>query len=90
MALTHKLRIGLRGFKAAKNDVCAGLRPSMARRLPTMFASLQQFHAMAELPETHEMLRKTCRDFAEEKLKPIAADLDRNHTYRAEQVWVGK
>eukprot|EP00794_Sanderia_malayensis_P014365 gene14365-15863_t len=41
---------------------------------------------MAELPEIHEMLKKTCRDFADHKLKPVAADLDRNHTYPGELV----
>jgi butyryl-CoA dehydrogenase len=34
----------------------------------------------------HEMLRQTCRDFAEEHLKPIAGDLDREHRYPAEQI----
>ncbi len=41
---------------------------------------------MFELSETHELLRKTCRDFATNKLKPIAAQLDREHRYPAEQV----
>ncbi len=36
--------------------------------------------------ETHAMLRKTCRDFAEKELKPIAAALDREHRYPTEQV----
>ena len=39
---------------------------------------------MFALPETHEMLRKTCRDFADKELIPIAADLDRHHRYPAE------
>lgn len=33
------------------------------------------------LPESHEMLRKTCRDFADRELKPIAAELDKTHRY---------
>ncbi|RXM93330.1 Short-chain specific acyl-CoA dehydrogenase, mitochondrial [Acipenser ruthenus] len=41
---------------------------------------------MAELPETHEMLRQTCRDFADRELCPIAAQLDKEHRYPAEQV----
>ena len=41
---------------------------------------------MFALPETHEMLRKTCREFADKELIPIAADLDRHHRYPAEQV----
>ena len=33
------------------------------------------------LPESHEMLRKTCRDFADRELKPIAGELDKKHRY---------
>jgi alkylation response protein AidB-like acyl-CoA dehydrogenase len=33
------------------------------------------------LPESHEMLRNTCRDFADRELKPIAAELDKAHRY---------
>lgn len=42
--------------------------------------------SMFSLPETHEMLRKTCRDFAENELKPIAGEIDKEHRYPAEQV----
>ncbi len=38
------------------------------------------------LPESHEMLRKTCRDFADRELKPIAAELDKTHRYPTEIV----
>lgn len=41
---------------------------------------------LAKLPETHEMLRKTCRDFADNELVPIAASLDKEHKYPEEQV----
>ena len=40
----------------------------------------------ASLSETHEMLQKTCRDFAEGELKPIASKLDKEHLFPAEQV----
>lgn len=50
----------------------------------------QQMHyrgfSFASLPETHKMLQKTCRDFAEGELKPIAAKLDREHLFPEEQV----
>ncbi|CAF1506307.1 unnamed protein product [Rotaria magnacalcarata] len=36
------------------------------------------------LSESHEMLRKTCRDFAERELKPIASQLDKTHRYPIE------
>ncbi|KAG9353558.1 hypothetical protein JZ751_011676 [Albula glossodonta] len=41
---------------------------------------------LAELPELHQMLRQTCRDFADRELAPIAAKLDREHTFPAQQV----
>lgn len=42
--------------------------------------------ALFTLPESHEMLQKTCRDFAERELKPIAAQLDKTHRYPTEIV----
>ncbi|XP_030623166.1 short-chain specific acyl-CoA dehydrogenase, mitochondrial [Chanos chanos] len=41
---------------------------------------------LAELPEIHQMLRQTCRDYADRELAPVAAQLDRNHSYPAKQV----
>ena len=41
---------------------------------------------LGELAEEHEMLRQTCRDFAQQQLKPIAAELDREHRFPAEQI----
>jgi hypothetical protein len=35
------------------------------------------FYPLAQLPETHAMLRKMCRDFADNELIPIAAQLDK-------------
>lgn len=32
------------------------------------------------------MLRQTCRDFAEKELMPVAAQLDKEHRFPAEQV----
>ncbi|XP_015733452.1 short-chain specific acyl-CoA dehydrogenase, mitochondrial isoform X3 [Coturnix japonica] len=57
--------------------VARALRP--VRRLHTVYQSV-------ELPETHQMLRQTCRDFAEKELMPLAAQLDREHRFPAEQV----
>ncbi|XP_028566132.2 short-chain specific acyl-CoA dehydrogenase, mitochondrial [Podarcis muralis] len=53
------------------------------------FQCLRRLHTVyqtVELPETHQMLRQTCRDFAEKELSPIAAQLDKEHRYPAEQV----
>uniref|UniRef100_A0AC11ERZ9 Acyl-CoA dehydrogenase short chain n=1 Tax=Ovis aries TaxID=9940 RepID=A0AC11ERZ9_SHEEP len=49
------------------------------RRLHTVYQSV-------ELPETHQMLRQTCRDFAEKELFPIAAQVDKEHRFPAAQV----
>lgn len=49
------------------------------RRLHTVYQSV-------ELPETHQMLRQTCRDFAEKELVPIAAQVDKEHLFPAAQV----
>ncbi|KAM9095099.1 short-chain specific acyl-CoA dehydrogenase, mitochondrial [Sarcophilus harrisii] len=49
------------------------------RRLHTVYQS-------AELPETHQMLRQTCQDFAEKELAPIAGQLDKEHCFPGAQV----
>uniref|UniRef100_A0A8I6AJ45 Short-chain specific acyl-CoA dehydrogenase, mitochondrial n=1 Tax=Rattus norvegicus TaxID=10116 RepID=A0A8I6AJ45_RAT len=55
------------------------LRARDWRRLHTVYQSV-------ELPETHQMLRQTCRDFAEKELVPIAAQLDKEHLFPTSQV----
>ena len=39
-----------------------------------------------ELPETHQMLRDTCRQFAEAELMPIAGKIDKEHLYPEAEV----
>lgn len=39
-----------------------------------------------DLPETHVLLKKTCRDFAESELMPIAGLLDKEHRFPQEQI----
>jgi butyryl-CoA dehydrogenase len=41
---------------------------------------------MFQLDETHEMLRKTCRDFADRELAPRAAEHDKEHSFPKDQV----
>ncbi|XP_067911310.1 short-chain specific acyl-CoA dehydrogenase, mitochondrial isoform X2 [Heterodontus francisci] len=55
------------------------LRSACLRRLHTVYQ-------MVELPETHQLLRDTCRSFAEKELSSVAAQLDREHKFPAEQV----
>ncbi|EFN71538.1 Short-chain specific acyl-CoA dehydrogenase, mitochondrial [Camponotus floridanus] len=42
--------------------------------------------SLSVLPDTHQMLYKTCRDFAENELKPIAAKIDKKHLFPKEQI----
>ena len=41
---------------------------------------------MFSLSETHEMLRKTCREFADKDLAPKAGEVDKEHRFPKEQV----
>uniref|UniRef100_A0A671ST13 Short-chain specific acyl-CoA dehydrogenase, mitochondrial n=1 Tax=Sinocyclocheilus anshuiensis TaxID=1608454 RepID=A0A671ST13_9TELE len=49
-------------------------------------AQLIEFLILAELPELHQMMRQTCRDYAQKELAPIAAQLDKDHKFPAKQV----
>lgn len=42
--------------------------------------------SLSSLSETHQMLQKTCRDFADNELVPNAAKCDREHLYPSKQV----
>lgn len=42
--------------------------------------------SLSSLSETHQMLQKTCRDFADNELKPLAAKTDREHLYPKEKI----
>ena len=45
-----------------------------------------ELEKMGYMSEEHEMLRETCRDFADTQLKPIAGMLDKEHRFPAEQI----
>lgn len=51
-----------------------------------MHGQRRQIASLSSLSETHQMLQKTCRDFADNELKPIASKIDREHLYPDEQV----
>lgn len=42
--------------------------------------------SLSSLSETHQILFKTCRDFAEAELKPIASKTDREKLFPKKQV----
>ena len=46
----------------------------------------RQFSALASLPETHQILKKTIRDYVDKEIVPIAGNLDKTGSYPAEQV----
>ncbi|KAL4142842.1 hypothetical protein QTP88_005236 [Uroleucon formosanum] len=42
--------------------------------------------SLSSLSETHRLLHKTCRDFAEGELKPVAAKVDKEHLFPEKQI----
>lgn len=50
------------------------------------FASTLGQATFTDLPETHQMLRDTCRQFAENELWPIAGKIDKSGEFPTEQV----
>ncbi|XP_050442496.1 short-chain specific acyl-CoA dehydrogenase, mitochondrial-like [Adelges cooleyi] len=42
--------------------------------------------SLSSLSETHQMLQRTCRDFAEGELKPIATKTDQEHLFPKKQI----
>ncbi|GAB0091531.1 hypothetical protein DMENIID0001_063850 [Sergentomyia squamirostris] len=55
---------------------CGGVHQDLTRGIASLSA----------LPESHQMLHKTCRDFADVELKPNAAKFDKEHLFPAEQI----
>ncbi|XP_058822278.1 short-chain specific acyl-CoA dehydrogenase, mitochondrial-like [Topomyia yanbarensis] len=62
---------------------CARILTRLRQTVPGAHRSIA---CLAALPDTHQMLHKTCRDFANSELFPIAAKIDREHYYPAEQM----
>ncbi|XP_049879306.1 short-chain specific acyl-CoA dehydrogenase, mitochondrial [Pectinophora gossypiella] len=53
---------------------------------PTAVRQSRCIASLSALPDTYQMLYKTCRDFAEGELKPNAAKYDRDHLYPGEAI----
>ncbi|XP_054719577.1 LOW QUALITY PROTEIN: short-chain specific acyl-CoA dehydrogenase, mitochondrial-like [Uloborus diversus] len=49
-------------------------------------AALRTISNCYSLPDTHKMLQKTCREFAEKELQPVAAKFDKEHLFPKEQI----
>ncbi|CAK9825813.1 Short-chain specific acyl-CoA dehydrogenase, mitochondrial [Anthophora retusa] len=56
------------------------------QNVTAIYNNVRNIAAVSMLPETHQMLYKTCRDFAEGELKPIAKETDQKHLYPKEQI----
>ncbi|CAB3220623.1 unnamed protein product [Arctia plantaginis] len=53
---------------------------------PSTLKQTRCIASLSALPDTYQMLYKTCRDFAEGELKPNAAKYDREHLYPGEAI----
>lgn len=61
--------------------------PRAKRNITTVYNNVtRNIAALSMLPETYQMLQKTCKDFAEGELKPIAAEIDKKHLYPKEKI----
>lgn len=57
-----------------------------SRLVKNAFNMKRNIASLSALPETHQMLQKTVRDFADNELVPKAAKFDREHLYPAEEI----
>ena len=64
-----------KGYIVTAHVIPAGVQSVMQKRLLSF-----------DLPETHQILQKTLRDFTESEMKPIAAKVDKEHYFPKEQV----
>lgn len=53
---------------------------------PACVRQSRSIASLSALPDTYQMLYKTCRDFAEGELKPNAAKYDRDHLYPGDAI----
>ncbi|KAK3521816.1 hypothetical protein QTP70_018548, partial [Hemibagrus guttatus] len=73
-ATKNKTKMAARMFKARK---------ALSR---AVICGTRCFTQLAELPELHQILRQTCQEYAAKELAPIAAQLDKNHSFPAKQI----
>ena len=73
------LRLTPRATPTLQNDLTA-------KRNMSSSASGLGSATFTELPETHQMLKDTCRQFAESELWPIAGKIDKSGQFPAEQI----
>ena len=77
---------------AISNQLLVGLPVTSGKLKPHHAIQLvlnRSFAVLADadaLPETHQILRKTCADFVDKELLPVASAIDKCGTYPAKQV----
>lgn len=58
----------------------------LGQKIRSMQQAQRNIACLSSLSETHQMLQKTCRDFANAELIPNAAKCDREHLYPEQQI----
>jgi len=74
-------------FLGISNKLCSN---TILKRISNNLQDGKSIASLASLSETHQLLYKTCKDFAEGELKPIAAKTDREKIYPKKQVGAWK
>lgn len=69
-------------IRAASRQIQLGLPNVAASRWKSSLGSA----TFTELPETHQMLKDTCRQFAEAELWPIAGEIDKTQVFPSKQI----
>lgn len=69
-------------IRAASRQIQLGLPSVAASRWKSSLGSA----TFTELPETHQMLKDTCRQFAEAELWPIAGEIDKTQVFPSKQI----
>jgi len=56
-------------------------------KLPSnLYKNVNRSLSFCQMSETHQMLQQTCRDFAENEIKPLASKIDQEHWYPTELI----
>lgn len=66
--------------------LCFGAGACFSGKLQSRGKVVRSVSTFCSLPETHKILQKTCREFAEKELQPIAHKFDKEHLFPKEQV----
>uniref|UniRef100_A0A3Q1HJN2 Short-chain specific acyl-CoA dehydrogenase, mitochondrial n=2 Tax=Anabas testudineus TaxID=64144 RepID=A0A3Q1HJN2_ANATE len=79
-------RASLQGCTSNQEEGSMAALLKARRAVGLCLSGCRNLSQLAELPETHQILRQTCRDYADRELAPIAAKLDKEHLYPTKQI----